>query len=162
MEAEILFAKVRQGAMIPSKRDEDAGYDVYACLDYNTTIVIEPHKTVMIPTGIASACSPDYCFILKERGSTGTKGIAQRCGVIDSGFRGEWFVPLTNTTDNPIGIANTKKKLSSDVNWYPYSKAICQVLVVPVPVVNVKEIPYKELQQLTSARGVGCVGSSNK
>ena len=80
MIASVKFAKVRPSAIIPTKREEDAGFDLYANFedDYK---VISPHETVMIPTGIACACDIDYCFILKERGSTGTKGIAQRCGV---------------------------------------------------------------------------------
>ena len=41
---------------------------------------IEPHETVLVPTGIASAFSSDYVAIIKERGSTGSKGIGQRCG----------------------------------------------------------------------------------
>ena len=29
----IYFAKVKPEAKIPSKRDEDAGYDIYACFE---------------------------------------------------------------------------------------------------------------------------------
>lgn len=79
MFAHIKFAKVREDAKIPEKRYEDAGLDIYPAFDGNY-IVIQPHSVGMIPTGIASACDPDYCFILKERGSTGTKGMGQRCG----------------------------------------------------------------------------------
>ena len=45
---------------------------------------------------------------------------------------------------------------------YPYSKAIAQALVIPVPSVNVEEIPYEELQNIPSERGIGALGSSNK
>ena len=63
----IMFAKVRPDAKIPNKRREDMGYDIYANFkeDY---MIIDPHNTVMIPTGIASCCDSDYGFILKERG----------------------------------------------------------------------------------------------
>ncbi len=97
MHTTIKFAKVKPEAIIPTKRDEDAGYDIYPCFE-DDFILIPPHHTRMIPTGIACACDTDYCFIVKERGSTGTKGMAQRCGVIDSGYRNEIFVPITNTT----------------------------------------------------------------
>ena len=86
----IYFAKVKPGGRIPSKRDEDAGYDIYGLID-EAYIVLAPHETRAIPTGIASACPEEYYFQLHERGSTGTRGISQRCGVIDSGYRGEWF-----------------------------------------------------------------------
>lgn len=169
MHTTVKFAKVRPTAKIPTKRVEDAGYDIYADFE-EPFILINPHETVMIPTGIASACDTDYCFVLKERGSTGTKGIAQRCGIIDSGYRDEWFVPITNTTDDYIMIAK-----SDDVNTdvfgsipmkkiirYPYEKAICQALVVPVPEVTVEEITYDELKGIASERGTGALGSSGK
>lgn len=163
MNTTIYFAKVRPDAKIPTKRVEDAGYDIYANFDDNYKIIM-PHETQMIPTGIASACSDDYCFILKERGSTGTKGIAQRCGVIDSGYRGEWFVPITNTTDKPIIIfkAGHKPTLFTEFIEYPYEKAICQAMLVPVPKTEVKEISFEDLKNIKSERSDGALGSSLK
>lgn len=163
MNTTIYFAKVRPDAKIPTKRVEDAGYDIYANFDDNYKIIM-PHETQMIPTGIASACSDDYCFILKERGSTGTKGMAQRCGVIDSGYRGEWFVPITNTTDKPIIIfkAGYKPTLFTEFIEYPYEKAICQAMLVPVPKTEVKEISFEDLKNIKSERGDGALGSSLK
>lgn len=159
----IKFAKVRPTAKIPSKTIENAGYDIYADFD-DDFMVIHPHNTLMIPTGLASACDNDYCFILKERGSTGTKGIAQRCGVVDAGYRGEWFVPITNTTNNTIVIckADAISRIPTDWVVYPYEKAICQALVVPVPNLEVKEITYDELKAIKSERGNGALGSSGK
>ena len=89
------FAKVRPDGIIPSKRDEDAGYDIFLAFD-GEYIRLEPHETKLLPTGIASAFEPGYYFQIQERGSTGSRGIGKRCGVIDSGYRGEWFVPMTN------------------------------------------------------------------
>ena len=74
MNTEIKFAKVHPNAIIPSKRDEDMGFDIYACFDEDY-IVINPHETKLIPTGIASSCSSDWGFLVFERGSTGSKGI---------------------------------------------------------------------------------------
>lgn len=163
MDTTIKFAKVRPEAIIPTKRDEDAGFDIYACFDEDY-IMLNPHETKMIPTGIASACDKEYCFILKERGSTGTKGIAQRCGIIDSGYRNEWFVPITNTTTKTLIIAKNPPENSpySSVTYYPANKAICQALVIPVPHCKVEEVTYDELQQISSERGKGALGSSNK
>ena len=158
----IYFAKVKEGAKIPSKRVEDAGFDIYACFD-EEEIVIQPHETKMIPTGIASCCSDDYVFILKERGSNGSKGIAQRCGVIDSGYRNEWFVPLTNTTNKLVIITKNIDKYNDDnIIVYPYEKGISQALLVPVPKVEVNEISYEQLKQFKSKRGMGALGSSGK
>ena len=91
MTANVKFAKVRPDAIIPSKRVEDMGFDIYANFDEDY-IMIRSHETKLIPTGIASSCEPKYGFLLRERGSTGSKGIALRCGVIDSGYRNEWFI----------------------------------------------------------------------
>ena len=56
MTNDLVFAKVRPNAIIPSKEDENAGYDIYACFDEDY-MVIPPHSTKLIPTGIASALS---------------------------------------------------------------------------------------------------------
>ena len=193
MTANVKFAKVKPDAIIPSKRDEDMGFDIYACFDEDY-IKLSYYETKLIPTGIASSCDSGYGFVLKERGSTGSKGIALRCGVIDSGYRNEWFIALTNTTDKEIFISKidakeilqkeypdgwhvynyapngelaydyemTDEQLLNSIIVYPYSKAIAQALVIPVPTVNVEEITYNELQNIPSERGIGALGSSNK
>lgn len=189
-KVDVKFAKVHPNAIIPSKRDEDMGFDIYACFDEDY-IKIEPHETKLIPTGIASSCDPEYGFLVFERGSTGSKGIARRCGVIDSGYRDEWFIGLTNTTTKTLYISKLSKEEivekiynASDINksWdaifgsvisikdnlennifiYPYSKAIAQALLIPVPKANAKEISYDELKTIKSERGLGKLGSSNK
>lgn len=193
---ELFWAKVKPDAIIPTKRDEDAGYDIYPCFEEDY-IIIPPHETKMIPAGVASAFSENYVAVLKERGSTGTKGIAQRCGVIDSGFRNEWQCPITNTTTRDLIISKLSNeeliekhskvddegyKYILHENWrvyldfgedeeynnddlpiiYPYSKAICQALLLPVPKVSSCEITYDELKSIFSERDMGMLGSSLK
>lgn len=159
----IYFTKFRYGAKIPTKNDEDMGYDIYPCFN-EEFITIKPHTTKMIPTGIGSAFDERWGIILKERGSTGSKGIAQRCGVIDSGYRGEWFVPITNTTDKELVISKeaTEVEENSDVIRYPYSKAICQAIVLPSPIVRIQTITNDEFNKFDSKRGDGKLGSSGK
>ena len=181
MKTNIKFAKTRPEAKIPSKRVEDAGFDLYACFEEDY-IRIGPHETKLIPTGIASACSSDYALVLFERGSTGSKGMARRAGIVDSGFRNEIFVGLTNTTNRPLYISKLAKEELFDVEYnaksdvsfndfvaefenaiiYPYSKAIAQALVMPVPEVEVEEVSYEDLKAIPSERGLGCLGSSSK
>ena len=162
---DLYFAKVNPNAIIPSKRDEDGGYDVYACFDEDY-MVIQPHETKLIPSGIATAFSPKWVAIIKERGSNGSKGIAQRCGVIDSGYRNEWFIPLTNTTNKTVTISKLPKEqlplMLQEGIVYPYTKGIAQFIMVEVPKFDVHEIPYDDLKQFDSERGMGCLGSSNK
>lgn len=166
MYTTVKFAKTKPTAIIPTKRNEDAGYDIYANFDEDY-MRIPPHETVIIPTGIACACDIDYCFIIKERGSTGTKGIAQRCGVIDSGYRDEIFVPITNTTNKIVYIKKKDKIIPildnvSEYIEYPYEKAVAQLLVIPVPTVDAEEYTYEELKAIPSKRGTGALGSSGK
>ncbi len=160
----LYFAKLRPGAVIPSKREEDAGYDIYACFDEDY-VIIPPHHTVRVSAGLVSAFSPDYYLQLQERGSTGTKGIAQRCGVIDSGFRNEWFIPMTNVNDKTVVIVKkeaAERFAGQDVILYPYEKAICQAVLLPVPKTEVVEKTVEEIRAMESLRGLGELGSSGK
>lgn len=157
----IYFAKMKPGAIIPSKREEDGAFDIYACFEEDY-LEIGPHQTKLVPTGLASAFSSDYVAILKERGSTGSKGLGQRAGVIDSGYRGEWFAALTNHNPQPLVIAKEGAKVPEGVLVYPYSKGICQCVMALVPKLPIAEISYEELMAMASERGTGALGSSGK
>ena len=161
-DEEILFAKLRPDAVIPTKRPEDAGYDIYAVLD-DKDIFIMPHETVKIPTGIVSAFSPKYVAILKERSSTGSRGLEQRCGVFDSGYRGEWFVPVTNGTDRRIVITNNPSDYLETM-WvaFPATKAIAQAVLVNIPNTTSREVSVEEINSVESERGTGGFGSTGK
>lgn len=156
--------KLKPDAKLPKKRTEDAGYDIYAYFDEDY-VEIKPHETKIFNTGIASECGHQYYFQALERGSTGTKGIAQRCGVIDSGYRGEWMIPITNTTKYPIIIAKEGKEPKETKRGtviYPYEKAICQVAILPVPEMKIKEVTKEEYAKFASERGSGRLGSTGK
>ena len=152
----IRFAKLRPDARIPSKRDEDAGYDIYPCFDEDV-FEIMPHESRMCPTGIASVIPKGYYMQIEERGSTGSIGLKRSAGVMDSGYRGEWFIVLTNSTNKPIRISKDGHSGS-----YPYNKAIAQAILHWVPKSKVVEISVEELAEHTSARGTGMLGSSGK
>ena len=160
---ELYFAKGHESVIIPTKRDEDAGYDIYANFDEDF-IIIEPNTTKLIPTRLYCAFSSEYVMVLKERGSTGVKGLGQRAGIIDSGFRNEIKVPLTNTNSKSIVITKEKAKDSFNKDYiiYPYEKAICQALMMIVPNMGIEEISVKDLQSIPSKRGLGMLGSSGK
>ena len=163
----IYFARLNDEVALPYKRVEDGGYDIYANFidDY---IEIKPNEVKLIPTGLVSAFNPKWVIILKERGSTGTKGIEQRCGVIDSGFRGEWKVPITNSNKKTLIIAKKHcvdklaEKYGNKAIIYPYEKAIAQAIVVKVPRMNIKETGLDAILEMCSDSGNGMLGSSNK
>lgn len=78
-ETTIKFAKVDERATIPSKEDEDAGYDIYAIFE-DDVVVLKPNEVKMFGTGIASAFSSSYYFQVEERGSTGSIGLKKNAG----------------------------------------------------------------------------------
>ena len=161
---ELYFARGNESVIIPTKRNEDAGYDIYANFEQNF-MIIEPNTTKIIPTNLYCAFSEDYVMVLRERGSNGVKGIAQRAGIIDSGFRNAIGVPLTNTNSKPIAIAKKDYINMFDKEQYiiyPYEKGICQALMLPVPKMQINEISLKDLQDIPSERGLGMLGSSGK
>lgn len=193
MEDELYFAKTKPNAMIPTKREEDAGYDIYTC--ETETIVIPPCSTRMIDTGIAIACNKAWFPKFFDKGGMGSKGIIVGAGVGDSGYRNGYFIPLINTNkDKWLIITNetdavieksrafdlqTKKfidymsleGMSIIQNRYinkenciikPLNKAITQFAVLPVPKLKTKEISWEELQNISSDRGLGNLGSSGK
>ena len=165
--SKLYWAKVKEDAIIPTKRDEDAGYDLYPCFkeDY---LVIKPLHTRLVPLGVATAFDASYVMILKERGSTGTKGIAQRSGVIDSGYRGEYMAPVTNVNDKPICIIKEAaleswgEQKKEEYIIYPYEKALCQGVLLQMPQLESEELSYEELQKMESKRMSGLLGSSGK
>jgi len=161
--------KFSENAVIPSKRMEDAGYDFYGSFKEDFEIFDSAHIN-LIPTGIGCEIPNEWVLLLCERGSTGVRGISKRAGVIDSGFRGEIFVALNNTSDKPIIFSRfedwrldeflAKHKLwKEDVTVYPQNKAIAQGLLLYCPHVDVEVVD--ELSA-NSERGVGTIGSSGK
>lgn len=163
----IYWAKVKEDAIVPTKRWEDAGYDLYPCFEEDY-IEIAPNQTKLVPLGVASAFDPKYVLFLKERGSTGTKGMAQRSGVIDSGYRGEYMAPVTNVNTKTIRIAKKavvetwSAEEKEGLLIYPYEKAICQGVLLEMPQIESEEISYEDLQAIESERGAGKLGSSGK
>ena len=117
-ELEIIFAKVKENAIIPSKEEENAGFDIYACWDgvEKKDKIIKPHTTKLIPTGIACALPINYYFQVEERGSTGSKGIKKSAGVVDSGYRGEIFVAISNINDKYLIFGDKDTYLHEALN----------------------------------------------
>ena len=171
MEEKIYFAKVRPDAKIPNREVWNAGVDIYPCFD-EEYMIIPPHSTKLVPTGIASAIPVDYYIQIYERGSSGSKGIKYSAGVIDSSYRGEWFLATTNTNDKPVLITkldldkldSTVKNIIEDAYIvYPYKKALFQGVVHSVNNhLERAELTYDELLKIPSERGSGKLGSSGK
>ena len=160
---EIKFARFRPNAVIPSKRDEDSDYDLYACFD-EEEFVIPPLSTAFIPTGIVSAFPPNLGVKIEERGSNAKWCGITQAGVIDSGYRGEWFVAMYNGNSVPVHISKAVSEVErrADAVFVPYSKAVCQFNVREIISPEIKAVSVEEIMAAPSARGAGRLGSSGK
>lgn len=167
----IYFAKANEKGIIPSKEKWNAGFDIYPCFD-EEYMIIKPGETVLVPTGIASALPENYYIQIEERGSSGGKGIKYGAGVIDSSYRGEWFLATSNVNNKPVIILKknieefdepAKTIIQEGYIIYPYSKALFQGIVHCVHnELEVSEISFDELKTIPSERGGGKLGSSGK
>ena len=123
-----------------------AAMDLTACID--EPITIAPRQLVSIPTGIAIALpSADYVALVFARSGLGVKhgiSLSNGVGVIDSDYRGEIKVGLTNLSDIPYTVQPGDR--------------VAQLAIMPVVQANI--IPVAELDE--TDRGAGGFGSTGK
>ena len=142
---EIKVKKLTDTAIVPTKsRKTDAGYDLYADED----VAIYPEDTKLISTGIAFATPDGYAGLIWDRSGLGSKGIHRHAGVVDSSYRGEVKVALSNS------------RSSHEDNIYFINRGdrIAQILFQKVPHFDLVET--EELDD--TDRGSSGFGSSGK
>lgn len=142
----IAVMKMRENAILPTYGSaEAAGADLYACLDAPVTIA--PGQTVFIPIGIAMEVPKGCAGLVFARSSMGAKrGLApaNKVGVIDSDYRGEFFVALHNHGTAPQTVKHGER--------------IAQLLITPVFTPG-----FVEVTELSDTeRGNGGFGSTGK
>ncbi len=124
---------------------EAAGADLYACLEEPVTI--EPGKTVFLPTGLSMALPKGYVGLVYARSGLACKqdlAPANKVGVIDSDYRGEFMIALHNHGTEPRVVEHGDR--------------IAQLVVTPVI-----QPDYYEADTLDdTARGTGGFGSTGK
>ena len=95
--------KLNDNATIPTYGSEyAAGCDLYACLEEPVTIT--PHETVLIKTGIALEVPVGYAGLIYARSGLASKrnlAPANKVGVVDPDYRGEFMVALHNHSEEP-------------------------------------------------------------
>jgi len=136
--------KLRENAHIPTRGSSAAaGYDLYACLD--EPVVIEPHTTVKIGTGITAALPDGYfaaCFARSGLASRQGLRPANCVGVVDSDYRGEYIVALYNDSDESRTVTDGDR--------------IAQLVVMPYLAVD-----FETVDTLSDTeRGAGGFGST--
>ena len=138
--------KLRANAIIPTYGSASAaGADLYACLEADA--VIEPGRTVFIPTGLAMAVPEGFAGLIYARSSMGAKrGLApaNKVGVVDSDYRGEIRVVLLNHSKQPQILEPGER--------------VAQFVITPV-----LQPQYELVEELTDTdRGAGGFGSTGK
>ena len=100
-ERTIKVKKTTETAVMPERHSIGAaGYDL--CVDSDEPIVIPPHSTVLVQSGIAFEIPKGYFGAIYARSGISTReGIRpSTCvSVIDSDYRGSVGLPLHNDTD---------------------------------------------------------------
>lgn len=90
--------KLKPNAILPTLGTSGAAaYDLYACID--APITIEPGDTEMIGTGLALQVPKGIAaLILARSGMAAKRGLApaNKVGLCDSDYRGEYIVALHN------------------------------------------------------------------
>lgn len=162
--------KVREDAIIPSKREEDGCYDLFGCFD-SKIVFLFPKSILKLSIGFSTSFPKNWIFKVFERGSTGILGIASRAGIIDSGYRGEIFIILNNTSEKLIVFSNYHKDYILDKfkdelgnfkdNFLVYSqkKAVAQAGLIFCPDLKIEEVDKLDDDSL---RGDNCLGSTNE
>lgn len=142
----IKVKKLRENAILPTYGSaEAAGADLYACLEADVTIA--PGKTAFIPTGLAMELPMGCAGLIYARSGLACKrGLApaNKVGVIDSDYRGEFIVALHNHGDAEQTVSNGER--------------IAQLIITPV-----LTPAYEETGWLSDTdRGMGGFGSTGK
>ena len=143
---DIKIKKLDDNAIIPSYGSEfAAGADLYALCDGDVTI--EPHKTVLIHTGISMEIPEGYGgFIFARSGLASKRNLApaNKVGVVDSDYRGEVMVALHNHGEDAQTISNGER--------------IAQLCIMPYAAAN-----FIEGETLSdTVRGEGGFGSTGR
>lgn len=145
---EVNFKKLNKYAHNPTRgSDYAAGYDLYAAFDSNKHLLIPPHETVKIGTGIAMSL-PNTMFgaIFARSGIATKRGLrpANAVGVIDADYTGEIIVALHNDTNEVQEITGGER--------------IAQLVIIPYAQAYFCEV--RELEE--TKRGDGGFGSTDQ
>lgn len=140
----VKIKKLYPGAQLPRYGTEfSAGADLCACLDKPVTL--QPNETRMISIGISVELPAGYAGLIFARSGLASKqGLApaNKVGVVDSDYRGEWFVPLHNHSGKPQVIEPGER--------------IAQLIITPY--LTAKFIESDTLSE--TVRGTGGFGST--
>ena len=146
MFIKVKFVKVREGAKVPERGSKfAAGYDLSACIPDLERVIIPPHCTVKIGTGVAIRPPEGYFGAIFARSGISFKQGLRPCncvGVCDEDFSAEYIVALHNDSDE-TRVVNHGERIAQ---------------LVFLPYLNVE---WEEVDNLPATeRGSGSFGST--
>jgi len=146
MNTAIQVKKIRKNAIMPTFGSaEAAGADLYACLE--SPVTIAPGTSEFIPTGLSMEIPKGYAGLIYARSGMACKrGLApaNKVGVIDSDYRGEFLVVLYNH--------------GKETQTVTHGERVAQLVITPVltPI-------FEEVTKLSdTTRDQGGFGSTGK
>ncbi len=138
--------KLDPRAILPSRGSPfSAGADLHACMDAPLTVA--PGETVIIHTGLTAEIPEGYAgFVFARSGLASKSGLApaNKVGVVDSDYRGEYMVALYNHSQKPVTVSPGDR--------------VAQLVVMPVA--STEFVEAEELSE--TERGTGGFGSTGR
>jgi len=117
-----------------------AGFDLHCAIEEPATL--GPGQTALVPTGVAMEIPAGHFGLIKDRSSMALRGLRTSAGVIDSDYRGEVKVVLTNA--------------SADVHVIEPGTRIAQMVVLSHAAPEIVEVEALD----DTERGAGGFGST--
>jgi len=143
--AKVRFVRMHKDAVLPAQsRKGDAGFDLYAVLD--KPLVMPCFTPTAVSTGWKIAIPEDFEGQVRPRSGLAKRGVtvANSPGTVDSNYRGELIVLLVNNTDSMHTVKNGDR--------------IAQLLIKPVPVVDIAEVDSFDDETNRGEDGFGSSG----
>lgn len=132
-----------QAKLPERKHNTDAGFDLYSAKEY----IIEPHKRVIVHTGVYLELSDGWEVQIRPRSGLAAKygiTVLNTPGTIDSSYRNEIMVILHNDSEEIYKVS--------------IGDRIAQAVFKRVPLVYLKEIDTKPSED--TDRGINGFGST--
>ena len=150
--AVVQFKKLDPEAMLPKRATDGAAcFDLYAVED----VVLKHYRPVTVAkTGVAVQLSPGHVGLVCSRSGLAAKDrvfVLNAPGVIDEDYQGELKVILGYLPDD-----HAWPNMSPLV--YPKGSRIAQLLVMPVPQLQVEEVSAFATQTIRGEAGLGSTG----
>ncbi len=139
-QMKIMLDKNRNIKLPTRAHEDDAGLDIYS----PDMLIIKPHKSVKVNTGIHIEIPKGYVGFLKSKSGLNVKRNLIGEGVIDSGYTGSIVVKLYNLGEDTV-LINAGEK-------------IIQLVLLPIITPELEVVDELEATE----RGTGGFGSTGR